>query len=236
MRSSTCLLTKKRSLSVNQPLNLVELQAVIFDVDGTLYDLQKLYRRICLELIQYYSRHPCQLQDIWILHHFIQEREKQTATLVTDLEKAQYEWAAQKTNTSCEKVRQVVKKWIFEMPLKHLYDCRKPDVLKLFDILPKQGIRIAIFSDYPARAKLACLGLSPQCIISSTDPNINQLKPNPIGLLSVANQLDLPVQNCLFIGDRDDRDGECARRAGMPYLILDRNLDLLEKFARVITE
>ncbi|WP_196795358.1 HAD hydrolase-like protein [Richelia intracellularis] len=33
--------------------------------------------------------------------------------------------------------------------------------------------------------------------------------------------MGVSVEDCLLIGDRDDRDGECARRAGMKYFILD---------------
>jgi len=35
-----------------------------------------------------------------------------------------------------------------------------------------------------------------------------------------AARLGLPVSACMMVGDRDDKDGECARRAGMAYLIM----------------
>jgi len=58
--------------------------------------------------------------------------------------------------------------------------------------------------------------------VSATDVEVGRLKPDPKGLIVAASSLNTPVKECLFIGDRDDKDGECARRAGMPYLILNR--------------
>lgn len=235
MHSSTPLASGLQHPITDFSLNIRDLQAVIFDVDGTLYHLERLYRKMYLELVKYYARHPCKLQDVWILHHFIQQREKQTAVAIADLATAQYEWAAQKTKASLERVQRVVQQWVFEMPLDHIYECRNSETIVLFETLAKKDIATAVFSDYPAQAKLSCLGLSPQCVVSSTDSNVNRLKPDPTGLLVVVDRLGAAVQNCLFIGDRDDRDGECARRAGMPYLILNKNLKLSSLFAALKT-
>ena len=202
-------------------LEFTNIKAVIFDVDGTLYHLKKIYRMVRLEIINYYLQHPWEIGDIKIITDFMQEREKHAFDIVDNVEAAQYEWAAKKTNSSPDKVRQVVDKWIFQVPLKYMYHCRRTEVLELFHNLIINGIATGVFSDYPATAKLAALGLFPQCIVSATDKNVGKLKPNPQGLLIAADTLGVAVENCLLIGDRDDRDGECARQARMPYLILD---------------
>jgi putative hydrolase of the HAD superfamily len=207
-------------LHVNQIIDRHQIKAVIFDVDGTLYSLKKLYDRMHWELFKYYLSHPTKILDIWILHNFIQARERNTSVLALDLETAQYEWAVHASRMPLVRVQQVVQRWIFDTPLNYLYDCRYPEMIELFLGLVDRGIPTAIFSDYPSQAKLACLGLSPQCIVSSTDKGVNRLKPNPKGLQAVVDKLGMGIQDCLFIGDRDDRDGECARRLGMHYLIL----------------
>jgi len=84
----------------------------------------------------------------------------------------------------------------------------------------RRGIPIGVFSDYPALGKLRALGLTAQVIVSATSAEVNRLKPDPTGLLLAAGKLGLPAPECLFIGDQEAKDGECARRAGMPYLIL----------------
>jgi putative hydrolase of the HAD superfamily len=213
---------------VNQLIDRHNIKAVIFDVDGTLYSLKKLYDRMHWELFKYYSTHPGKILDLWILHNFIQARERNAAVLVPDLEKAQYEWAVQSSRMPLARVQQVVQRWIFDTPLDYLYDCRYPEIIELFVSLADRDIPTAIFSDYPSQAKLTCLGLFPQCVVSSTDKYVNRLKPHPKGLQAVVDKLGMDVQDCLFIGDRDDRDGECARMLGMNYLILDSRTSQLK--------
>ncbi|MDZ8184149.1 MAG: HAD family hydrolase [Nostoc sp. ChiSLP02] len=214
------LLTESEQSTLN--FKYQDIKAVIFDVDGTLYSLKKMYRIMRLEMLKYYLKHPLHLPEVKIVTNFINEREKNVLNIVDDLENAQYEWAAEVSGVSIEQVRKLVQKWIFQEPLKHIYSCRHPEVLELFKNVANRGLATAVFSDYPARDKLSQLGLSPNCIVSSTDKNVGRLKPDPKGLLLVAETLGIAVENCLFIGDRDDRDGECARRAGMPYLILEK--------------
>ncbi len=206
-----------------QSINFDKFNAVIFDVDGTFYNLKKMYSLMRLEILKYYLNHPCEIRDIKIIIDFLRERERNAFEIVDDLENAQYEWAAKASGASLEKVRALVQKWIFKVPLEHIYTCRYLPVLELFENLTQKGIATGIFSDYPATAKLAKLGLSPNCIVSSTDENVRRLKPDPQGLFVATEILGVSVKQCLFIGDRDDRDGECARRAGMPYLILGKS-------------
>ncbi|MCK4261033.1 MAG: HAD family hydrolase [Halanaerobiales bacterium] len=198
------------------------LKAVIFDLDGTLYDQRALRRCMFLDIMAYYLMHLRRLKDLKILRDFRHERKKNAFEAVGDIESAQYIWGAQASGVSPERVCSVVQEWIFRIPLRHISSCRYPGVLEFFDNLHHRGISTAIFSDYPAAEKIATLGLSNCFIFCTTDNNINCLKPNPKGLFVIAETLGISVEQCLFIGDRDDRDGECARRAGMKYLILER--------------
>jgi len=206
-----------------QSINFHDFKAVIFDVDGTFYSLKKMYSLMQIEIFKYYLNNLWEIWDIKIIIDFLRERERNAFEIVEDLENAQYEWAAKASGASLEKVRTLVQKWIFQVPLQHIYTCRYIPILELFENLMYQGIATGIFSDYPATAKLAKLGLSPNCIVSSTDKNVCRLKPDPQGLFIATEILGVSVKQCLFIGDRDEKDGECARRAGMPYLILGKS-------------
>lgn len=195
-------------------------KAVIFDVDGTLYDQRKL--RLCMvrEMFMCVLRQPGRMAELRILWRFRSMREKHAAEAAADLESRQYVWAAQAAGVSPEKVRGVVKEWMFERPLAHLRSCRYPGAAALFSQLQRQGIPIGVFSDYPAMDKLRALGLRAQVIVSATCAEVNRLKPDPAGLLVAAAKLGAPAPECLFIGDQEAKDGACARRAGMPCLIL----------------
>lgn len=198
-----------------------ELQAVIFDVDGTLYDQAKLRRRMAAGFIKSYAFRPWLARELIVINHFRRERERHIFDDVADLERAQYRWAAEASGEPAEKVRRLVQKWMYDFPLRYLASCRHPGVADFFRMLGEKGIIRAIFSDYPARDKLAALGLSADYIFSAADKEINRLKPDPAGLRYIMKRLGVTAEHCLFIGDRDDRDGECARRAGMPFLLLD---------------
>jgi putative hydrolase of the HAD superfamily len=200
-------------------------EALIFDVDGTLYDQGKLRRRMLLNLLFSLARNPLFIRDINVLHTFRKKREllPENGEEGDCIDRRQYEEVAQALGLGVVEVRRIVDDWIFEKPLKHLAQCLYPGVRDLFSILKQKKYKIGIFSDYPCHAKLQALDLKVDAMVCSTDEQVDRLKPHPAGLLFTARELGVPVTNCFFIGDRDDKDGECARRAGMPYLILSRH-------------
>jgi phosphoglycolate phosphatase/putative hydrolase of the HAD superfamily len=193
-----------RNKQQNQFLNLEwqKIEAVIFDVDGTLYDQRKLRRLMVLEILRYYLINPGEMRDIKIILNFRREREKRSLDATIDLENSQYNWAAEASGVSSQRVRHLVQKWIFKAPLKHLPSCRYPGLVEFFDNLSQRGIATGVFSDYPAQDKLTRLEIFPDCIVSATDKNVDKLKPSPKGLLVVTEMLGVSVENCLFIGDR----------------------------------
>lgn len=112
---------------------------------------------------------------------------------------------------------------MFEHPNKYLKHYMYPGVGIFFNELQKQGISTAIYSDYPAAQKLKAMGLKADLVVNSTDPAINALKPAPNGILYILEQLGIQnKETCLFIGDRDELDGACARNAGVNFLLLDK--------------
>lgn len=199
-----------------------KVKVVIFDVDGTLYAQSELRKKMLRSLLFYYALRPWKFQELIILQSFRRERERRAGFSEGNLEKAQYDWCADKGNFSSAEVRKVVAKWIFNAPNQFLSSCLYPGAKDYFDTLRKSGIKIGIYSDYKAEAKLKALGLEADIVVSSTDKEVDMLKPNPKGLLSIAQKLRVSVEECVFIGDRQEMDGLCAERANMPYLILEK--------------
>jgi FMN phosphatase YigB (HAD superfamily) len=85
--------------------------------------------------------------------------------------------------------------------------------------LNRSGVTIGVLSDYPAADKLAALELEADLQVSAVDPEVDRLKPHPRGLQRVIEICGVATEQVVMIGDRDERDGECARRAGTRYLI-----------------
>ena len=201
------------------------MKAMIFDVDGTLYDQSKLRLRILFDMVAASIRHPLHLYDFKIIWDFRRAREQNSFSGESGIEEKQYVWGSERSGVSVKKVREVVYRWMFEKPLPYLPLCRYEGVQKLFHYLSEKNIKIGIFSDYPANQKISALGLWADVIVCSLDKEVDRLKPDSKGLFIAAEKLGVSVGNCLFIGDRDEKDGACAREAGMPFLLLKRNSD-----------
>lgn len=210
------MMTQKHSV------NWKEIKAVVFDVDGTLYKQSRMRKKMLLALLSYYLVRPWRIRELLILRDFRIEREKRSGYVCNDLENAQYKWCADKGNYSQSLVKHVVEHWMFDFPNQYLSGCVYPGVESFFESIKKNGLLIAVYSDYKADDKLKAMGLEADLIVCSTDPHIDRLKPDPAGILYIANQLNVKPEQCLFIGDRHELDGKCAINAGSPYLIVDK--------------
>jgi HAD superfamily hydrolase (TIGR01549 family) len=85
------------------------------------------------------------------------------------------------------------------------------------------GGKTALVSDYPATAKLAGLGVTglfDVVVASGEEGGPEALKPDPAGYLLAAQRLEIAPGRCLVIGDREDADGEAARRAAMAFRLV----------------
>lgn len=199
------------------------MKAVIFDVDGTLYDQRKLRLRILSDMVAGAIRNPFTVYDFKIIWDFRRARERNQFSRETNIAEKQYSWGAACSHVSETRVRQVVRKWMYERPLRYLPACRYKGVRALFQDLSKRKVRTGIFSDYPAEEKMEALGLQADAVVCALDRDVDRLKPDPRGLQVTADRLGIPISDCLFIGDREDKDGECARRAGMRFFLVERD-------------
>ena len=159
------------------------------------------------------------LSEIKILSRFRAMRERLASESGQQIEVGQYEHVAVAMQISASRVREVVTFWMHERPLRHLRRCRLPAIEEFFEALRQRSVKIGIFSDYPVEKKLLALELRADATRCATDPDVDRLKPHPKGLQVLCAALGVPPEGCLMIGDRDDRDGAAAGRAGMPYLI-----------------
>jgi phosphoglycolate phosphatase/putative hydrolase of the HAD superfamily len=205
-----------------QDIDWKNTRLLIFDVDGTLYDQQRLRRRMAMALAAHYLPRPWKLSDLSVLSAFRKEREKNRDLAVDNLEQAQYEWCSLKTGVPADRVRKLVSSWMFDFPLRYLQECVFPGLQELFTGSVELGIPVAVLSDYPAEEKLRVMGLKADFVVSATQPEVNCLKPAPGGLTYIAGHYGLNPQQCIYIGDRLDTDGEAAERAGMNFLLAER--------------
>ena len=201
-----------------RPSNWNDIRLVAFDVDGTLYRQRPLRLRMARDIVLH-SLTKADLAPITVLGRFRRIRERLGEERVDGFEAALLAETAAASGRSREAVQALVDDWIETRPLPYLAACRYDGVAELFAGLGRHGKTIGVLSDYPAKAKLAALGLAADHVVTAGDPGIGILKPHPRGLQALMALAGVAPAATLLIGDRADRDGLAAREAGARVLI-----------------
>ena len=199
-------------------LDWSSIKAVLFDLDGTLYDQAPLRALMRQKLIKELWFRPWRWPEVIVIRCFRRQREAMSQKGVSPISRRQYESCAEKLGCSPARVEQIIDYWMMKAPLRHLAAYRPPGLTRFWHALQQAGKGIAVVSDFAARSKMAALRLDCPVIVSAEDPQVEVFKPDPKGFLLAADLLGLAPKTCLVIGDRMDRDGEAAKRAGMMYL------------------
>jgi HAD superfamily hydrolase (TIGR01549 family) len=128
---------------------------------------------------------------------------------------------ARRLGKSTWDIERVVRRWMFRRPGRWLKLFRRRALLAAIEQFRDGGGRTALVSDYPATDKLAAMGAARlfDVVVACGEPSgPRRLKPHPDGLLLAAQRLGVASSACVVLGDRDDADGEAARRAGMAFV------------------
>jgi FMN phosphatase YigB (HAD superfamily) len=179
--------------------NISDYRAIILDLDGTLYYQMPLRLCMAFNLLRYYVLHLNRLHELLRLRDFRKTRE----------------------HGQLGEAGEVTAYWMQEAPLKYVYRFRDKKLLALMQGLRNKGVKIIVYSDYPAKKKLEALRFEVDYCFCASDPEINCLKPDTKGIKQIIAVVQKPVEQMLFIGDRYEKDGKCAEGVGMEYVILD---------------
>jgi FMN phosphatase YigB (HAD superfamily) len=209
---------------------LVSLQAILVDVDGTLYDQRSVRRHMLSALLRAHLANPrLGWKTVRCLGAFRHAQEKirfaetsfaETGNLShTDL---QFTQTQQATGYSSDFVRQTLSRWMDREPLAFLLSAAHPGMRDFFAWAASRGIKLAALSDYPLDEKLKALGVADlfPLAVSASHPQVGHFKPHPAILEFALRQLDVIPGRALYLGDRPDVDGVAAHRAGVAAAIL----------------
>jgi len=213
-------------MSIYQSLHILSIRKYklfIFDLDGTLYEQRKLRRKMTTCLILKLIFFQLSFTDLKIISVFRKQRELHKGAQSNNLESDQYKWCANVSGIPEERIKKVVERYMYNFPLKYLEKYTYPGVKPVFKFLNKNNYKIAVYSDFPIEEKLAAMNLKAHMTLYSTHASVGHFKPNKSGLLKICQTLGVPVEEAIFIGDRDDTDGESARMAGMSFLLVNIN-------------
>ena len=204
-------------------------RAVLFDVDGTLYQQAPLRVAMASELgLAPWLRHrPDVVPMVWrVLRTFRRVREelRTSCTPPERLADVQYTRTAAALAVDEIFVRRVVDEWMYRRPLKYLPLVRRPGAAAALAACRERGWLVGVFSDYPTEAKVRALGLERlvSVHVCACDDPVNAFKPDPAGFLYACSRLGIPPEDVAYVGDRPDVDAAGAVAAGLRAIIIGR--------------
>ncbi len=199
------------------------IDAIVLDVDGTLYRQGPVRRQMALRLAGACVTQPLRTRRaVRVIRAFRNNLEMIRAGLPKDADHPaeQLQRTVEQTGMPKELVESLIQEWMFERPLALIGGYPRKGLHRFLGRALQCGVRLGVFSEYPSEGKLECLGVRDpfSVIVSSCDPQVRRFKPDPTGFLHAARQLGSNPETTLVIGDRDDADGAGAEAAGMRYL------------------
>lgn len=195
---------------------LKKYKAIIFDLDGTLYDSSRLpLRLITSEFIE------------GSLTKLAAERKvrKEIAGKHYESEYAFYDDFFTRISLKASCSKQNARDWYFNnylhnmvKQLKKHYHAREG--LNEFLLSIKQDHKLVVFSDYSnVLPKLSALKIDTNLFDLTFDgPKLGGLKPCKESFLYIAEKLGLSPNEILVVGDRLDTDGKGAIDSGMGFI------------------
>ena len=190
---------------------------VVFDLDGTLYDKRGLAARMVRRLW-------------WCLPVLMSERlarrNMHYVHFASGEEFFQYFFATMARGHWWGP--RVAEKWYSHVYMPAMvqliakYHHPRPEVVELINECKAKGITMAIYSDYGfVLQKLEALGIDASQFNLIVDaPELGALKPAAYCAERVMELLEADPKKTLFVGDRDEKDGESARAVGAKFLLV----------------
>lgn len=185
------------------------------------------------ELLAFLIRHPLRFRDVIIVREYRRVHETFHSMECDNLEEALVAAVGARLSIGHQQIRGVVNEWLFGRPLKYLRYACFPEIKATIDHLKKNGVAVAFLSDHYPVGKLEALGFKVEGMYYSTRPDLNCLKPNPKLLSKILSDFGVRPEECIVIGDRNDRDGELARVAGARFILFPDKNDRAGLLARI---
>jgi HAD superfamily hydrolase (TIGR01509 family) len=199
--------------------------AVILDVDGTMYVQRSVRLGMLVRLGGYALQHPRDGRAcLRALRAYRRAQEQLRDDPVPDghAGRDQIALAARMAGLGEHAVRRHVERWMERAPLGRVARAARPGLRDFLLAAREHGACIGVFSDYRADDKLRALGIRDlvDVVRSAQDDACGRFKPDPAGLLLVAAELGVEPAGAVYVGDRPEVDAIAATRAGMRAFIV----------------
>ena len=187
--------------------NTGAIEAVAFDIDGTLYPNLSMYRASWPVVIRHFAlfrafgRARSQIRT----HRPIQDLHGETVAITAAL-------LNRDVNQVAREIEQVVyQEWEARLARVGLY----PGARELVLWLREHGVPTGALSDFPVQRKIRLLGIEDVWDVAFSSEETGYLKPNPEPFQRLISELKRPAERILYVGNSYHYDVVGARSCGM---------------------
>jgi len=196
----------------------LDIEAVAFDIDGTLYpewefyilvfpfvlthfSLMNAFRKVRSDIREYQIQHPDEKQEDFF--------EFQAKLLSLRLRKDK------------DTLKQELKFSIYD-GWKSLFSKIKPHkyALEVVKKLKERNFKIALLSDFLTEQKGDVWGILPYCDIAISSENVGALKPSRFPFMALSEELNIPCEKILYVGNNIKYDAKGAKSVGMKTALI----------------
>jgi len=206
------------------------INAVAFDLDGTLYPNYRLNMR----LLPFAFRHWRFLLAFSKTRNIIRREQAAQAALVSqqaswpDFYERQAQITADQLKERKEEIREKIDRLIYRGWERFFLKIKLfPHVKEVLGELRAAGLKLGLLSDFPPETKLEYLGLAGVWDTVLCTEIIGALKPAVKPFEELAKALACQPGQILYVGNNNRYDVEGAKRAGMKAALLNRGLPVI---------
>lgn len=190
---------------------------MLFDLDGTLYDLRRMRRRLIWRVPNEVLNHgPVGFaKRVLGLQRFRKARERHRGSPLVESLRDHLVGNIAKPG-SATRLQGALDDFLYRSHYKELRGLSPAGDRQLLESLAARGYLLGVVSEYPVVGKLRALGLGTvpwRAQVSCEE--VGTLKPQPEVFLEGARRLGVDPKQVLFVGDRLDADVTGAARVGM---------------------
>lgn len=187
--------------------NIGDIQAVAFDIDGTLYRPRDLHVRMMFHFFRF---------NQFFLQYGIVRSKIHDMGVLDDFYAAQAEMLAKRIGCSVDTAKERLERIVYK-GLSLLFESIPlcAHVEETFQAFHAAGLKIALMSDFPPEQKGGLWGLKKYCDVLLGTETTGALKPSPHPFRVLAEKLGVAPEHILYVGNSVKYDVVGAKNAGM---------------------
>lgn len=186
---------------------LGEIEAVGFDIDGTLYKQWQLHVRMAFHFFRY---------NQFFMHYGFVRNEMHRMDRLENFFDVQAERLAERIHCPVEETKLRLQRIVYDglsVHFKTIPCCRYvPETFRAFH---EAGLKIAVLSDFPPEQKGELWGLKKYCDVILGTEDIGALKPSVYPFRVMAEKLGVAPERILYVGNSIKYDVAGSKNAGM---------------------